>query len=141
MLYATLQLGHLPFASASGGYKKRSVSICWAHPQHIWMYWIDKQICLSKLTFHFNVLHKEHNNYICCVFRPVNGCSACGSLVKINFLTQKQLFPSLSKKNKEKKSKPYKNMQWNTKRMQKVDFNQRTVCGAPICWSKYTTYI
>ena len=29
---------------------------------------------------------------ICCVFRPANGCSACRSLVKINFLTLKQLF-------------------------------------------------
>ena len=30
--------------------------------------------------------------YLCCVFRPVNGCSAHRSLVEINFLTLKQLF-------------------------------------------------
>ena len=23
----------------------------------------------------------------------------------------------------------------------KIDFNQQTACGAPVCWSKYTTLI
>ena len=40
---------------------------------------------------------------ICCVFRPVNGCSARRLLVKINFSKPKQLFPSLTKQNKEKR--------------------------------------
>ena len=31
---------------------------------------------------------------MCCVFRPAKGCSACRSLVKINFLVLKQLFTS-----------------------------------------------
>ena len=48
----------------------------------------------------------------CCVFRPVNGCSACRLLVKIDFLMLKQLFPSLTEQNKQKiKGKPFKIMQ------------------------------
>ena len=48
----------------------------------------------------------------CCVFRPANGCSARRSLVKIDFLTLKQLFPSLTEQNKQKsKGKPLKIMQ------------------------------
>ena len=38
----------------------------------------------------------------CCVFRPANGCSACRSLVKIDFLMLKQLFLSLTEQNKQK---------------------------------------
>ena len=39
----------------------------------------------------------------CCVFQPAIDCSASRSLVKINFLMQKQLFPSLMEENKEKR--------------------------------------
>ena len=38
----------------------------------------------------------------CCVFRPANRCSACRSLVEIDFLMLKQLFPSLMEQNKQK---------------------------------------
>ena len=36
----------------------------------------------------------------CCVFQPANGCSARHSLVKIDFLTLKQLFLSKTEQNK-----------------------------------------
>ena len=49
---------------------------------------------------------------ICFVFQPANGCSTRRSLVKIDFLTLKQLFPSLTEQNKQKiKGKPLKIMQ------------------------------
>ena len=38
---------------------------------------------------------------MCCVFRPANGCSAPHSLIKIDFLMLKQLFPSLTEQNKQ----------------------------------------
>ena len=41
--------------------------------------------------------------YHWCVFWPANRCSACHSLVEINFLTLKQLFPSLTEENKERR--------------------------------------
>ena len=48
----------------------------------------------------------------CCVFQPVNGCSARCSLVQISFLTIKQLFPSPTEQNKQKiKGKQLKIMQ------------------------------
>ena len=54
----------------------------------------------------------ERDSDLCCVFRPANGCSACHSLVEIDFLTLKQLFPSLTEQNKQKiKGKPLKIMQ------------------------------
>ena len=37
---------------------------------------------------------------LCCVFQPANGCSAHRLLVKIDLLTLKQLFPSLTEQNK-----------------------------------------
>ena len=43
------------------------------------------------------------NGILCCVFQPANGCSACCSLVEINFLMLKQLFLSLAEQNKEKR--------------------------------------
>ena len=41
-----------------------------------------------------NLIYCKFNS--CCVFRPANGCSACHSLVEIDFLMLKQLFPSLT---------------------------------------------
>ena len=41
-----------------------------------------------------NLIYCKFNS--CCVFRPANGCSAHRSLVEIDFLTLKQLFPSLT---------------------------------------------
>ena len=49
---------------------------------------------------------------ICCVFQPANGYSARCSLVEIDFLMLKQLFPSLTEQNKQKiKGKLLKIMQ------------------------------
>ena len=43
---------------------------------------------------------KKHWLFIaCCVFWPANGCSAHHSLVEIDFLMLKQLFPSLTEQN------------------------------------------
>ena len=42
---------------------------------------------------------------MCCIFQPANGCSARHSLVEINFLALKLLFPSQTEENKEKESK------------------------------------
>ena len=57
---------------------------------------------------------------ICCVFRPGKGCSARRSLVEIKRLgvTLKRWFTPKS---------------WLTP--------EQMVCGAPVCWSKYTTII
>ena len=54
----------------------------------------------------------EKVTVIYCVFRPAKGCSARRLLVEIDFLTLKQLFPSLTEQNKQKnKRKPLKIMQ------------------------------
>ena len=54
---------------------------------------------------------------ICCVFRPANRCSACRLLIEIDFLMLKQLFPSLTKQNKQKiKGKPSKSCRTCSKR-------------------------
>ena len=45
---------------------------------------------------------------MCCVFWPANGCSACRSLVEINFLMLQQLFPSISAIKCLKNAKNYK---------------------------------
>ena len=37
---------------------------------------------------------KKESMLECCVLRPANGCFACHSLVKINFLALKQFFTS-----------------------------------------------
>ena len=53
-----------------------------------------------------------NQNHDCCVFLPVNGCSARHSLVEIDFLMLKQLFRTLTEQNKQKiKGKPLKIMQ------------------------------
>ena len=69
----------------------------------------------------------------------------------------KQVFSYFSVTNRKKKGKPYKNMEKHTikvtkinilwwKLMEKVvlasknDFDRQMACGAPICWSKYTTH-
>ena len=50
--------------------------------------------------------------YICCVFRPANGCSTSCLLVKIDFLKLKKFFLSLKEQNKQKIiGKPLKIMQ------------------------------
>ena len=62
----------------------------------------------------------------CCVFWPANGCSALHLLVKIIFFSVKTSF-TIFFQHKQKK------------RSQKNDLDQRTACGAPVCWLKYTT--
>ena len=64
----------------------------------------------SKLNHWPHRSHSQTEMGIRCVFQTANRCSACCSLVKINFLTLKQLFRSLTEQNEEKR-KPHKNTQ------------------------------
>ena len=57
---------------------------------------------MCSINHILNVIILEHNKS-CCVFPPANKCSARPSLVEINFLMLKQLFPSLTKEKKEKR--------------------------------------
>ena len=53
-------------------------------------------LAIIYFAIYLTASSKNINNVVgCCVFWPVNGCSACCSLVKIFFLTLKQLFPSI----------------------------------------------
>ena len=77
----------------------------------------------------------------CCVFWPANRCSTCRLHVEHpfagqnHFFTLKQVFPSFSIINvKNAKNNKKMFLRRNTN-----DFNQRTTCRAPICWSKYIT--
>ena len=77
------------------------------------------------------------NRQTCCVFQPVNGCSAHHSLVKIVCFCIKTLFFGLSffflfPFVMQKDGKTCFNAETN-------DFNQQMACGAPVLWSKYTT--
>ena len=72
---------------------------------------------LSFAILRYVILHQKQNLfteqfysthsiiYSCCVFWPANWCSGCHSLVEINFLTLKQLFPSLTEQKKKKERK------------------------------------
>ena len=53
---------------------------------------------MCSINHILNVIILEHNKS-CCVFPPANKCSARPSLVEINFLMLKQLFPSLIEQN------------------------------------------
>ena len=121
---------------------------------------------------------KPLTNTNCCVFQPANGCSACRSLVEIDFL---EAFSCFYGKKIDFTFSPgvdqrlivYQRLGvtpncwctqvyqcvslsfpsilclfypffvifvWKTKEsFEKVDFDQRTACRAPVRWSKYTT--
>ena len=60
---------------------------------------IRYKVCVMSST---QELVEIHNLY-CCVFWPANRCSTHHSLVEIDFLMLKQLFPSLTEQNKQNK--------------------------------------
>ena len=59
-------------------------------------FWINKKNVPS-----FKQENVSISMVFCCVFRPANRCSARRLLVKIDFLTLKKLFPSLTEQNKQ----------------------------------------
>ena len=88
---------------------------CYIHPQqvqnkrHLPLLKIKFLATSKRLLTFFTMLTSSQVSmgtiYHCCVFRPANRCSACGSLVEIHFLMIKQLFPSLTEQNKQKITK------------------------------------
>ena len=69
------------------------------------------KIVLSLAYFHFKFVCINNASVTiyngCFVFRLVNGCYVCCSLVEIIFLKLKQLFPSLTEQNKEKQKENF----------------------------------
>ena len=79
--------------------------------------------------------------FICVVFRPANGCSASRSLVKIICFAKNKFFCIFS----GTKFFVFEHfmMEIDGKScfsVKKNYFDQQMGCGAPICWSKYTTH-
>ena len=97
----------------------------WKGDNFVKIWYLDER---TDITISLNI-HRRfliHSRvYGCCVFRPANGCSVHRSLVVIFALFY--TFYDL---------KVYKKLFY----CRKIDLDQRTACGAPVCWSKYTTY-
>ena len=96
----------------------------------------ESQLCLSLLSTHLNQIQGQ---VIFQVLQPAKGCYACCWLVKIIFFSVKCFSCNFLR------CGFFFHLWW--KKMEqfvltlKKWFDQQAACWAPVCWSKYTTYI